>query len=81
MIFFKLLFLVINLSLAFSMRQNWQETRNASRDSINFRTIREKLAAPSTRRIPMNEPHLQKLAKIRSFGRRMSLMQRRTQFD
>ena len=81
MIFFKIIFVVINLSSAFSIRQNWQETRNANRDSRNLQTLREKLTAPSTRRIPMDELHQQRLAKIRSFRRTMSLMQRRTQFD
>ena len=81
MIFLKLLFLPINLCSAFSMRQNWQETRNANRDSRNFRTIRDKLTATSTRRIRMDELHQQKLAKVRSFGRQIGLMQRRTQFE
>ena len=76
MIFLKLFFLIINVS-AFSMRQNWHETRSAALDAQNLQTLREKLIAPPTRRILMDEIHQQKLAEIRSFERRISLMKRR----
>jgi len=81
MIFFNFLYLFINLSSASSMRQNWHETRNAIHDSRNLQQLREKLTAPSTRRKQMDEHHQRKLAKIRSFGQKISLMQRRSRFN